>query len=589
MAPFRSFLQPTASGGGRYTCPRGIRAFASDAGNGFRPRSGHRPSRLLYAMGILTLGGASYYLYDPQSFRWYYLATTRSVRTTVTCAVMALDYKWTLDQKYPTEADYQKAKSECHQRCADWMLWTCNKNGGIYIKLGQHIAAMQHLLPFEYTETMKVLQDRCPPSSLESLQSLFLEDTGTSIEHFFSDLDPKPLGVASLAQVHKATLRSTGEKVAVKIQHPHLDEHAPVDILICGWFASRVRKLFPEFEFDWLADELRESLPRELDFVQEAENARRVARNFAGDPVVKIPLVHWAKRRILVMEYIDGGKVDNVDYMKKHGINVFDLSHELSKAFFKMMFFDGFVHCDPHPGNVFVRPKKSTFVYIPIISELFFRRDHNFEIVLLDHGLYRQLTDSLRLDYAHLWDSLIRGDEDGILKYSHRIFTRPTSSVPKDGIDHHRLFASMLTGRSWALISSSKGLGGASALATARTSKEMEEVHEKARTGNFFMAISEVLAKLPREVLLLLKTNDLLRAVDDDLGVTKSNSGVSTMTGMIRRVALMGWYCAVVIRDSTVNEIKASASSFLPSWLDSRIALLEAIGRVNKSSQKTFV
>ncbi|KAJ3118211.1 hypothetical protein HDU96_003251 [Phlyctochytrium bullatum] len=479
---------------------------------------------------------------------------------------MHFDYKITLGQTYPTQEAYWKAKSECHQRCADLMLWLCNINGGIYIKLGQHIAALVYLLPMEYTETMKVLQDRCPPTSLPAVETLFLDDTGTPLSDHFSAFDPTPVGVASLAQVHKATLRSTGEKVAVKIQHPHLDHHAPVDIKVCGWFASQVRKIFPDFEFDWLAEELRESLPRELDFTMEAENARIVAKNFQRDPVVKIPKVHWANRRILVMEYIDGGKVDDVDYMKKHGINVHELSHELALAFYKMIFFDGFVHCDPHPGNVFVRPKKKSWFYIPIISELFLPRSHNFEIVLLDHGLYRNLTDSLRLDYAHLWDSLIRGDEPGILKYSHKIFTRPTSTEPKNGIDHHRLFASMVTGRSWALISSSKGQATASALASSRSDVELKEVHEKAQTGSFFQAIAEVLAKLPRELLLLLKTNDLLRAVDDSLGVTSPDSGVSAMAGMMRRIGLMGWHCAVVIRDLTLGDVAAQSSWARPSF-----------------------
>ncbi|KAJ3095606.1 putative aarF domain-containing protein kinase 1, partial [Phlyctochytrium planicorne] len=517
-----------------------------------KPPKPARSKSLLYALAFLTLTGTSLYVYDPDSIRWYALATSRSLRTAALAAYMAFDYKWTLGRTYASNEAYLKAKSECHQRCADWMLWVCRANGGVYIKLGQHIAALMYLLPTEYTETMKVLQDRCPPSSMTAIQDLFLSDTSTPLSSHFSTFDPTPVGVASLAQVHKATLPS-GQEVAVKIQHPHLDEHAPIDIALCGWFAGQVKTLFPDFEFDWLALELKESLPRELDFQLEAGNARKVAGYFKGDAVVKIPEVLWAKRRILVMEYINGGKVDDVDYMHKHNIDVFDLSHELSKAFFKMIFFDGFVHCDPHPGNVFVRPLKPSRFYIPIITELFLRPKHNFEIVLLDHGLYRTLSDPLRLDYAHIWDSLLRGDEPGILEYSHRIFTRSTQS--KGGFDHHRLFASMLTGRSWKLISSSSG-SSMSALATNRSTAEMDDVHQKAQSGMFFVAISEVLAKLPRELLLLLKTNDLLRAVDESLGVTRTGSGSSVLTGMVRRVALMGWYCAVVIRRESIDEVR---------------------------------
>ncbi|KAJ3161034.1 putative aarF domain-containing protein kinase 1 [Irineochytrium annulatum] len=438
-------------------------------------------------------------------------------------------------------------------------------NGGVYIKLGQHLAALVYLLPEEYTNTLKVLQDQCPPTAMEAMERMVLADTGSTLADHFDEFDRVPLGAASLAQVHKAKLRSTGATVAVKLQHPHLDEHAPVDIRLCSWFAERVKRLFPDFEFDWLAEEVRESLPRELDFAQEAENAREVARNFRGSTVVKIPEVVWATRRILVMEFIEGAKVDNVEYMRHNNINLLDLSNELAKAFYKMIFYDGFVHCDPHPGNVFVRPVKRSAITIPFVCQLFGLPWRNYEIVLLDHGLYRRLPSSLRLDYAHLWDSILRGDEPGILKYSHRIFTRHTphhQQQSSDGIQHHRLFASMLTGRSWRRITA-----GNNSLASRVSAAELQEVAEKAATGRFFQSIAEVLAKLPREVLLLLKTGDLLRAVDDSLMVDGEGGG-AVVTGMYRRVGLMLVFCAVAIREKRVDGLGAWDVRVWWAWLD---------------------
>ena len=203
---------------------------------------------------------------------------------------------------------------------------------------------------------MKVLQDRCTPSLLQDIESLFLKDLKVKMSDLFASFDLKPIGVASLAQVHRATLKD-GRQVAVKIQHPSLDNFTPLDIAVCCQLVEFVKKAFPDFEFDWLAAEMRESLPRELNFIHEAENARKVAENFKRNAVLKIPKVFWADRRVLCMEckyynsktfgtnmaVIEGGKIDNLDYMNKYGINVRSISYELTKAYSEMIFLHGSV------------------------------------------------------------------------------------------------------------------------------------------------------------------------------------------------------------------------------------------------------
>lgn len=166
---------------------------------------------------------------------------------------------------------------------------------------GQHIAAMVYLLPPEYTSTFSVLFDRCPKTPLEDIEGLFRTDLNASLSDFFASFDPEPLGIASLAQVHRATL-PTGAEVAVKIQHPYLDEYTPVDIATASRMVEFAKKAFPEFQLEWLAEEMRKSLPQELDFELEALNALKVSANFKGFDTLHIPVVHWAKRRILVME-----------------------------------------------------------------------------------------------------------------------------------------------------------------------------------------------------------------------------------------------------------------------------------------------
>lgn len=172
----------------------------------------------------------------------------------------------------------------------------------------------------------------------------------------------------------------------------------------------------------------------------------------------------------------------------------------------------------------------------------------------VDHGLYRTLDNSFRLDYARLWNALIAGDEPGIEHYSYRLFTQ-AERVSEGGIDHHRLFASMLTGRTWDVISK-----GSEELSTARSAKEFKSMQNNATSGRFFVAIVDVLAKLPRELLLLLKTNDLLRAVDDGLGVS-----TGATDHMMRMLATMGWYCALAIRRETLRILREERKRGLQS------------------------
>ena len=149
---------------------------------------------------------------------------------------------------------------------------------------------------------MIVLQDKCPPTSISDIDALLKKDMNSSLAELFSSFDATPIGVASLAQVHKATLKQTGEVVAVKIQHPFLDLYSKIDIKMCADIVKLVKRAFPEFEFDWLALEMQESLPKELDFVCEAENAIRTRDNLKNESSILIPNVFWATRRILCME-----------------------------------------------------------------------------------------------------------------------------------------------------------------------------------------------------------------------------------------------------------------------------------------------
>ncbi|KAI8969005.1 ABC1 family-domain-containing protein [Mycotypha africana] len=513
--------------------------------------------RIINGAAIITLattatvgiGGAVLYESSDQ-FRHVANALKRCAVAGAVGVQVAYDYHKTLSKDYPDEKTLEEAKRACHQRCANRVLAGVQKLGGVYVKLGQHISVMQYLLPVEWCKTMSVLQDRCDPTPPEAIKQLFLTDFGQPIEKIFDEFDWVPIGVASLAQVHRARLsefmleqlkqqeevsRSNSRLnyldkncideedrwVAVKLQHPYLDEYCKLDMDTVSFILEIVKRVFPDFGFDWFAEEMRESVPKELDFVHETENSRRVEANFAEDLRNKttslvVPKVIWAKRRIMCMEFIHGSRVDDLEYMKQHNIDPKVVSAELTRIFSQMIFIHGFVHCDPHPGNVFIRPTKN-----PKHSK------YNFDLVLLDHGLYRELSEDLRSNYAHLWTSLIKADEEGIRKYSYLV----------GGTDIYQLFACMLTGREWDVISQSD-------LNSVRQKDEVGRISDGAFT--YLYEVTDILGKLPRPVLLLLKTNDLLRHVDEKLNTVADDR----MTYVI-----MGSFCSKAVWLDTKKHI----------------------------------
>ena len=360
------------------------------------------------------------------------VATTRSLVTLQVAVTMLVDYKLHLGQRpEETTAEYSQRKSELHLRAATTLLTGLRRNGGIYVKLGQHLSALVYLLPVEYTDTLRVLQSEAPRSSLAQVQQVFREDWGGSFEDYFSSFDPEPLGSASLAQVHRATVKGSGQEVAVKVQHEGLDRFAAGDIKTVALAVKAIKYFFPELDFDWLADELRTNLPLEMDFVNEGRNAARAARNFGlggGSSSVVIPAVYWplTSHRILTMEFTPGRPVTDTEYLQQHGINQDHVAVAVTQVFAEMIFCHGFVHADPHGGNIFVRPKQGG-------------RPGDFELVLLDHGLYREVERDVRLHYAGLWEAIISGNEKGINLHSHAL-----------GAGHlYQLFSTMLTSRLW--------------------------------------------------------------------------------------------------------------------------------------------
>ncbi|XP_072349691.1 aarF domain-containing protein kinase 1 isoform X1 [Scyliorhinus torazame] len=425
------------------------------------------------------------------------VAFIRIARAVTTTAVISFDYMTSLrGLEYGTE-EYETAQSQVHHRSARRLLDLCSANRGTFIKVGQHLGGLDYLLPEEYTSTLRILHSKAPQSSLQEIQQVIEDDLGKEIPQLFVSFEETPLGAASWAQVHKAVLHD-GRTVAVKVQHPKVRSQCGQDIILMEILIRAISWMFPDFSFAWLVDEAKKNMPLELDFLKEGHNAEVVADMLKRFQFLKVPKIHWelSTSRVLTMEFMEGGQVNDRQYMEKNGIDVNEISQNLGQLYSEMIFVNGFVHCDPHPGNVLVRKSTQT---------------HKAEIVLLDHGLYQNLTEEFRLDYCRLWHSLMRTDMKGIEMYSRRLGAG----------DLYPLFACMVTARSWSSIS--KGIN-------QRPVSKIEDVQIKVNAVKYLPRINELLNKVPRQMLLLLKTNDLLRGIETSLQTRASAASFINMS-----------------------------------------------------------
>jgi len=457
-----------------------------------------RPQLYRYlALGTAGVVGVSAYSAESDHLRLAWNIPTRLIRDCACAVAMILDYKKCLSSKLEGE-ERQKELSACHERGAERLLQLCFANGGVYTKLGQHIGQLDHLLPEEYVLTMRNnLLDRCPISSYKEVSKIVQKDLGDTPDKIFKRFEHHPIASASLAQVHVAEDHA-GNKLAVKVQHEGLRESADADIATIQALVTIAKYLFPTFDYQWLVDEIKLNLPRELDFLHEAQNAERCRANFASKRSklrgrVHVPEIYLdrSSHRVLTMEFVQGESVLDLAALQRVGINPAELSRTISKAFTEMIFLFGDVHCDPHAANLLVRKK-----------------DGKPELVLLDHGLYRRIDDKFRLEYAKLWQALIYGDAVAIKQHAEAM----------NAGDMYPLFVSMLTQRPWEQVVNESS-------PDRMYVKESEEHRKRVQAYAMEHAvdISTMLTRVPRPLLLLLKTNDCLRSVDCCLGQPVNN------------------------------------------------------------------
>lgn len=232
--------------------------------------------------------------------------------------------------------------------------------GPTFVKLGQLLATRPDLIPEEYVTEFEKLHDNVQPVSYATIEEVLKKEFGPELRARFSYIDQQPLGSASIAQVHRATL-NTGEHVVIKVQRPGIIQTINDDLNVLYLLAELLHTYVPEtrmYNPMGIVDEYFKTLDLETNFVVEANNIRRFQQNFAHEAKVKIPKVYMelTTEHILTMEALPGTPLSKDEALKQEGIDPNEVIRTGLRAYMKMVFLDGLFHGDLHAGNFFVLP-----------------------------------------------------------------------------------------------------------------------------------------------------------------------------------------------------------------------------------------
>lgn len=256
--------------------------------------------------------------------------------------------------------------------------------GPTFVKFGQILSSRRDLVNEELHNELRKLQDQVPPFPGEAARKIVAEDLKQPIEAVFKEFEETALAAASVAQVHRAVLKS-GDVVAVKVRRPDIPQIIEVDLAILADLARFLEKHVEEIAVlnpVGIVREFARTLMNELDFTNEARNMDRFSKQFRSAHIIRVPYVHheFTTERVLTMEFLAGQRVDQPDELRARHIDPIKLSERMSKLIYQQMFQHGFFHGDPHPGNMTILPGGVTCLY--------------------DYGMMGNLTTVFRQDIA---------------------------------------------------------------------------------------------------------------------------------------------------------------------------------------------
>ncbi len=368
------------------------------------------------------------------------------------------------------------------------------KLGPTYVKIGQIISSRAEALPPEWREELSKLQSDVAPFPTEEAYEVIEEELGAPPDELYAEFDDKPLAAASTAQIHRATTLE-GDAVVVKVQRPYIRPIVKADL---GIMEDALDTL--EARFSWARNSdlngifgtFASNVILELDYTNEAYNARRLKQNMEVYPLVKVPAIYsdLSTERVLTMEFVQGVKITNVAALDAAGMDRKAVAETFVRAVLKQWLFDGFFHGDPHPGNVLVNTASG-------------------EVIFIDLGMMGTLDKEQRLDLVDLMWSIQMADSRGLAGVLMRL------SVPfKEEIDEEQFYRDVETLTNRYLIYGERGasIGGVMGAAVDAMYEAGLRINQ-----NLTLAIKaitqseEIVSTLDPEIHLLALANEEIR------------------------------------------------------------------------------
>jgi aarF domain-containing kinase len=287
----------------------------------------------MYRRALLASAVSGAYAYDTLEGGAKF---NRSARAGYVAFATFVEYKFVL-------GNVDQPLNQIHKRVAERWLWCVRQNGGLYSKLAQAVASMNHVLPPEYLETLSVIQDKAPTVSPTEVERVLFEEFGKTSSELFLEFESEAIASASVAQVHRAKLKD-GTRVAVKVQKPAIAKQIDADLFMyrnLAWFLEKAFSLPIMWSIPYTCAQLRQ----ETDFRIESENGKIAAVNIEPDlkDSITIPKIYddFSSKRVLTCEWIDGVKVTDAKAIRSLGLDPAEVMDTVTRFFSHQLFVSG--------------------------------------------------------------------------------------------------------------------------------------------------------------------------------------------------------------------------------------------------------
>merc|ERR1719424_1789545 len=314
-----------------------------------------------------------------------------------------------LELKFTYKGGFTEAKKlEREEALAKWLRLGLLRLGPTFIKIGQQFSTRVNVLSKPFIKELEKLQDRVPPFPTPMAKQIVEEELGKPIEDVYDEFADEALAAASLGQVHLAKLKATGEQVIVKVRRPGLKEIFDIDLKNLRVIAQWLQKVDPKTDGaarDWVAifDETARCLYDEVDYMNEAKNAKDFAAQFAGTDWIKVPRVYeqYTAKRTMCMEYAPATKINDLDALQKMGVDPDRMARLAVESYLMQVLRFGFFHADPHPGNVAVDKGDA---------------EGKGRLVIYDYGMMGRIDPQVRSGFLDLFYAVFEKNSDSAVK-----------------------------------------------------------------------------------------------------------------------------------------------------------------------------